>query len=275
MTGSSQDREIHAGWKLSWIESLSTNRAIKGIGLKVAIVVSQRADRQGVALVSQESIAKRIGSVERVIRRELQLLISLGYIESIKDGRRPGRGCAGQYRLLKRRAVQTAEARTQESRTQESEKADSGVRKGGLRSPPLPISSKDNPSARVRARAREPDGLSWLERCWWTIKERLARSEHFGEDKVEAWLSKLRVGGIAVSEVILIAPSKFLATKIETDYGDMLLREWRTIDPTIKRVSLRVVVAASTPTPGDQGVVLPLREQPVDVGGIGRSAGAF
>ena len=116
--------------------------------------------------------------------------------------------------------------------------------------------------------------MSWLERCWWTIKGRLARSEHFGEDKVEAWLSKLRVGGIAVGEVILIAPSKFVATKIETDYGDMLLREWRTIDPTIKRVSLRVVVAASTPTPGDQGVVLPLREQPVDAGGIGRSAGA-
>ena len=114
MTASSQDREIHAGWKLGWIESLSTDRAIKGIGLKVAIVVSQRADRQGVALVSQESIAKRIGSVERVVRRELQLLINLGYLESVRDGRLPGRGCAGRYRLVKRAAL--AERRTPEFR---------------------------------------------------------------------------------------------------------------------------------------------------------------
>ena len=72
-----------------------------------------------------------------------------------------------------------------------------------------------------------------------------------------------------MGEVILIAPSKFVATKIETDYGDMLLREWRTVDAAIKRVSLRLAVAVPTParpTPGDQGIVVPLREQPVEVG---------
>ena len=153
MTASSQDREIHAGWKLGWIEFLPADRAIKGIALKVAIVISQRADRQGVALVSQEYIAKRIGSVERVVRRELQLLITLGYLESVKDGRLPGRGCAGRYRLVKRAAL--AERRTTESRTPEFGKADSSkFEKADFSSPPLPISSKDNPYARIRARAR-------------------------------------------------------------------------------------------------------------------------
>lgn len=252
----SEGETVHAGWKLAWIETLKSDRDVNGLTLKVGICISQRADFKGIArTASQEWIAKHLGSNPRVIRRCIQRLCKLGYIQRWRDA--GGRGRATEYRLVKR--TEAGGARIAAKNVPENpdsgvllstvekpglpgaENPDFPVPKPGPGSPTLPSLFQKYFQEHARPRVvglgdhRKPVGL------WQAIKEKIVQSGAIGEDKVEAWLDKLQIHSIADGVLKLLAPTKFIANYVSKNFEDKILEGWRDIEPSARQVRIEHV----------------------------------
>lgn len=250
---------LDAGWKLGWIETIADDPGLTLLTKVVAIKISQRIDRDGIArTASQAWIAKRIGASERAVRRCMIQLCKAGYLERMKPGSRSpsGRSRAAELRPVKKatdlrpaplmgnNSIRTPEStQTESTRTLRSEIPDSTVQNTGLQSPPFPSPFQQYFQARERARGGNPAHVQHLGGPWRPMKEYLARSSDFGSDKVTAWLDKLSMHSIIDRRMTLLAPTAFLANYVNREFADHLLRAWRAVDPEALGVGVRAEYA--------------------------------
>lgn len=241
------DDVFHAGAKLTWIESIVRDRRTTPFDRMVAVALSSFASVDRIVRkASQERIARFVGGTERGVRGSIKRLRDLGHLEPLPvDGAAFGREHVTEYRLLT-----PPQTRNGETRNGDAQKAERKDTKLGTAVPPYPLRIRKESFAHADARGGGPQGERWLDRCWQAIKERLGASEHFGEDKVEAWLSKLGVASITDGEVIMTAPSKFIAQRLAIDHAETLLREWQAVDATIRRVTFKRVLPQSVAVEG-------------------------
>jgi hypothetical protein len=241
MTLPADEGLFRAADKLTWIERVQRDHDLTFFDRCVAVAISSRTKADGVARdASQEVIARFTGASIRGVRRSIERLITRGHLETV--GRKMlGRGRATEYRLVRKK-------RTEMTRNIDAQKADRRDTKSGPGSPPLPnrfqktslAPPQTATPAPIGALSDEPDRdlLSEPERCWVAVKERLAKSVDFGTDKVAAWLEKLKCEHADDGEVILIAPTKFMANRNQSDNSEIICREWRAINPSIRRVRI-------------------------------------
>jgi hypothetical protein len=250
---------FHAGSKLRWIEQVAGDRKATPFHVRIVVAISRRLDGRGVAHVSQETIANFIGATARGVRKAVGDLGrsrekpgGLGHVEITPGG--SARGVAATYKpiLWERRNAGSAltepeqsERRNGGSGNSEAQKAERRSTKGGTVVPPLPYKNPfKNPGARAYARDTSAS-TDPLQVAWQTVKDRLAQPERCGKDKVTAWLDKLVATKQVDDSIILIAPSKFIATYNRTHHADVILNEWRAINPSVSR--LRIEWRGSAP----------------------------
>jgi hypothetical protein len=176
-------KEFHAGHKLAWLEAIASDPAMTGATLKVAVAISQRTGRDGIArTASQPLIAKRVHITDRAVRTCIGRLRGGGYLERLAPGGRTfdGRGRAAEFRLVKplrssstNKTRVTFDLRNSSSGNPLSNYAEASFQNPGSRPPPFPSSSNKNLLTRAQGLAgdlasqREP-GCPWRRsrRCW-------------------------------------------------------------------------------------------------------------
>ena len=243
------DGPVGAGWKLSWIEAVARDFPnAQGAPLAVAVAISSRVDSHGVAKnVTQLWIAQRLGLGQRTVTQGFSHLVSRGYIVILKASR--GRGQANEIKIIRKQpsesqqypARQPSESQQDPAR-QPSESQQNSVQKlaefGTKASEILRTLPSSLP---LYSSLGEPNSAGFLDRRWATVLTRLCQPNRLGEGKVQSWLGneKVRVGSLENGELTLVAGTRFLADRNRDDHGEMILREWQQIDPTITRVTFK------------------------------------
>jgi chromosomal replication initiation ATPase DnaA len=72
----------------------------------------------------------------------------------------------------------------------------------------------------------------------------VALRQRLGDEVFKAWLGKVAVVSIEGNQLVLSAPTKFIAMRIDRDHGAAILECWRVQHPQIQR--LEVIVAGAT-----------------------------
>jgi hypothetical protein len=240
------DIKFHSGSKLAWIEQVTIDRRSTGLEVRLAVAISRRLKDDGATIATQATLANIIGASERGVRKAAMALRTHGHLDVDSTGSGPG--TATTYRpLFKRRndssgfeGQQIDARRNGGSGKNEAGKAEQTSRKGGTAVPPHKNPTKSPikiPGARACQRD-SPLDADPLHVCWRAIKERLARTEQWGHDKVEAWLGKLTVRELSAGILTLVSPSKFVANFNTMHHSEALLREWRGYDLSINRLQI-------------------------------------
>jgi hypothetical protein len=235
--------EFHAGHKLGWIEAIASDPAMTGVTLKVAVAISQRAGRDGVArTASQVGIARHLRITDRAVRTCIARLRRGGYLEQLTPGGRTvdGRGRAAEYRLVKpqrlSQAAKMSGQRNMASGNRASENAEPTFQNPGSRLPPLPSTSHNNFLTHAQTHSSDPPAQGEPDCPWPAIKVLLAQQASFGPDKVAAWLDALQVRGWSDGILSLISCSKLRARYVAQNFERLILDAWRKIDPNARRV---------------------------------------
>jgi len=243
-----ESNPFHAGLKLTWLEAIAIDPTMNGNTLKVAVAISQRVKRDGIAkTASQLWIAKRIGITERAVRNCIGRLCRAGYLERLSAGGRTadGRGRAAEWRLVipekksssLSKMISAAVMRNSASGNATSESPEAAFRKSGSGVPPFPYSS-NNFLTRAKAPESEPVSPSVLCGPWQAIKEALSRRQGLGPNKVRVWLDPLQVESCAEGVLKLTSAQKFHARQVAQQFERLILDIWREIDPSARRVSV-------------------------------------
>jgi len=172
--------------------------------LRLSLLVTARYNwaRDEVS-VGQKDLSRLWGVCERTVKREMKRLITLGILEQLRPG---VRGRVGAYRLDPGRIAALSAPhwhevgpdfteRQQARQPQAAAEDTKVVAFPGRSEAALPA----DPWSRVLARLRQ------------------AAPEAHG-----AWFSRLSLAGLADGQVVLAAPSGFVARYIDTHYRDML-----------------------------------------------------
>lgn len=78
----------------------------------------------------------------------------------------------------------------------------------------------------------------------------VALRRRLGDDAFRSWLGKVAVVSIGEHELVLQAPTRFIASRLENDYGEALLEAWRAQHPALERVRFEIAPAeAAAPRP--------------------------
>ena len=77
---------------------------------------------------------------------------------------------------------------------------------------------------------------------WARIRARL--QTEVGEVEYRNWLRQITLGTLEGDEVVLLLPTRFLSDWVRSRYSDRLTALWRTENPTVRRVEIRVGGAA-------------------------------
>jgi chromosomal replication initiator protein len=82
----------------------------------------------------------------------------------------------------------------------------------------------------------------WQDLCGHIIKE-------FGEASFRSWVKPLKPLKIDEGVAYLLAPSRFMKDWVIAHYGDQITRHWKTLNPTINRISIDVGTANESQAP--------------------------
>jgi hypothetical protein len=93
--------------KFRWLEQLSADPLVPLLSLRVCIQIAARAnlDHGGVAIIAQDTLAKKFGVFRETINRALRSAVELGHLESIRRGRDKPNG----YRMVLKDETQAAQ----------------------------------------------------------------------------------------------------------------------------------------------------------------------
>jgi hypothetical protein len=200
-------------------------------------------------LFSQQWAAGITGRAERSIRDSSARLQRFGMLKV--DGSK-GKGHANVYWPIKPpddwrlAAAQTdderrlAAAQPDDRQIATFRPADCNTLTGG-QPPPLPKNYQNSSFARAReANANDPN-----QRCWTSVKGRLAKCLSAGE--MRSWIDPLQLVRIGEHDVEMMSPTEHAAAYIEANaIGDRMRDAWRAEVPTVARV---VYVAAKRGRP--------------------------
>lgn len=256
MWGPMSEIILPAGTKMRKLyEALSSGR-ISALDFTVLFVLYHEVDRaSAITEISHDKIAATIGCKRRAVERSTARLAA-GQAPFIKIERRAigqrsdgstvygGRHGRNSYRLMFKRLPDGAVISNErpspgtvlKDRPAGHERPSPEIQKDRLpggNTLSLDLSHKNLPCAH----AGESDhGSDPFEVRWQAIKERLARSERFGQAKVASWLDKLSVESVIDGKVMLLAPTRFLAHYNVTNHADIILTEWRALDESVSQV---------------------------------------
>jgi hypothetical protein len=231
------DQPNFTALKLAAVDRLLLDRRATDLDFRVFWYLCSAADREtGIAHRKQQTIADAVGRTRRGVQQCLDRLEEISCIIPLtKEG--GSNTLAYQLVLGKANAGSpflngNANARsplTKKRRTGSAEKANGAAEKGEPSfAPTLPLIPRTIPS-----RARGPsahDGLgppgAWLR-------------ERIGHDFFHAWFGEVTIQSEAEDEIVLIAPTKYIASRIRQDYELKIIEAWqRTTLPSITRVKI-------------------------------------
>ena len=232
---------FHAGYKLAWLEQVAKDPKASDFHVRVAIAVSRRADRTGVAIAGQEGLANFIGATSRGVRNALRDLTALNHVQR-QDNGVGGRGVVGRYRLILKmngnEDGESAESRSgvtgnvagygDHSRKTVAGNPEQAASKPGTSIPTLPYSSLESLDENYSIVCS--DTLS----DWECIRQK-AVARH-GPEVFSSWFAKLRPGGLGDGVGIIVAKNRFIADQVSARYGDEILRWWKQQRPSVERI---------------------------------------
>jgi hypothetical protein len=223
---------FHAGHKLAWLEQVAADRNASDFQVRVAISVTRRTDRSGVAIAGQESIAGFINASSRGVRNALRGLAELEHIDRQDEGV-GGRGVVGKYSLLSKQAC-TAEGKIDQTRSgitrneqtgpdktrnSESENAEQQLTKAGNCVPTESCSSIDS------LKESSDDHQAAVSFEWEQVLQ--SAMSRYGADVFVSWFSKLSAEHVENEVGIVAAQTKFIADHVRSQYGDEILAWWK------------------------------------------------
>eukprot|EP01035_Chromulina_nebulosa_P057157 gene57157-78323_t len=204
---------FHAGHKLAWLEQVAADRNVSDFQVRVAISVTRRTDRSGVAIAGQQSIASFIGASSRGVRNALRGLAELEHLGR-QDECTGGRGVVGKYSLLSKQAF-TADGKIDQSRNEITRNEQTG-----------PDKTRNSESENVEQRHTKAGNCVPTESCssinsleessnghqaavsleWEQVLQRAM--SRYGADVFVSWFSKLSAEHIENDVGIVAAPTK-------------------------------------------------------------------
>lgn len=228
---------FHAGHKLAWLEQVASDRRASDFQVRVAIAVSRRADRTGLAAAGQEGLANFIGATDRGVRNALRELGQFAHLQRENDGA-SGRGVVGRYRLVLlgdgaesgNDEARNAQVTPSHSRYSQDATPETTQNKAGSVVPPLPYTSLESLGGRLDETELASD--------WKAILE--SATSRFGPDVAASWFSQLAIGGIDDDVGIIVAPNRFFADHVFAQYGDHIQRWWTQVRSSVRIVRLVV-----------------------------------
>jgi hypothetical protein len=232
---------FHAGYKLAWLEQVANDPEASDFHVRVAISVSRRADRTGVATAGQEGLANFIGATSRGVRNALRDLAALNHIQR-QDSGAGGRGVVGRYSLILKMSGNedgdSGKSRSDVTRNVEDcgdysrksgvGKPEQATSKPGTSIPALPYSSLK--SLDMSCSIVCSDSLS----DWDCIQQKAVA--RYGPEVFSSWFAKLEPGGVDDNVGIIVAKSRFVADQVCTRFGDEILRWWKQQRPSVVRI---------------------------------------
>ncbi|MEO0821287.1 MAG: chromosomal replication initiator protein DnaA [Pseudomonadota bacterium] len=94
-----------------------------------------------------------------------------------------------------------------------------------------------------------------VEHIWRGILAAVRRE--IGEDATDRWLSQVRLVSLSRDLAVLSAPTQFLCDWVERQFGDALLRAFRTVAPNVRRITVQPTEDGANPGPVPHPVASP------------------
>ncbi|MEH2468968.1 hypothetical protein V1281_001776 [Nitrobacteraceae bacterium AZCC 2161] len=226
--------------KLAAVDRVLLDTRAKHLDFRVFCYLASATDRETmVARRKQQTIADGLGVTKRAVQISIDRLHELGHLKlETKDGGT----YVNAYRIVPKKTnadspLNNGKANSDSSsrskrRSNRPEKANETVQKGEPPfAPILPFKSHKIPS-----RGREPSGADALGSLGATIGARI------GHDKLKAWFGKASIADVTADTVTIELPDGFLRDRVDSDFGDVVLKCCQELVPSIKRVHVAVEV---------------------------------
>ncbi|MBR0855456.1 DnaA N-terminal domain-containing protein [Bradyrhizobium liaoningense] len=206
--------------------------------------------RTGYAWCSQEYLAEQLGLVLRTVKSAVAALKAAGYIEVQKVGRENRYAPIFADEKVQNLPLSETE-QVQNLPQSDDDRGKKGDEQGqktpanrGKKVPPISLETSLGISARAAGEAAgaPPDGATGPSFDLGLPGDALLK--RFGEEIFQSWLGKLAVVSIERDELVLQAPTRFVAGWVENNFTEAILDAWRVQSPGLSR--LRVIQA---PTP--------------------------
>lgn len=221
--------------KLAAVDRLLVDRRATDLDFRVFWYLVSASDREtGIARRKQQTIADALRRTRRGVQQSLDRLEAFSFIIIEK---KEGGTYANGYRIVLEEAsgdslsvstnangdssfVSTkANAHSpfgERRRTRHAKKANAAAKKGEPSfAPILPLNHLDIPS---HARTGLPNGLG---------QAGTVLQQDIGNDAFRAWFGKVTIEAETEEKLVLRAPSKFFASRLQRDYEIAMLRAWR------------------------------------------------
>lgn len=229
-------------------------RGARGLYFIALFHLYNEADRKtGLTAMSHKHMGKLLGCHEKHAQKIMAKLVKdkhIGVVRRRIGNRSDGAAVFGAhggvsvYNLLVaeeaestapmrcNEARSTADLRCNEAPQSDPDSTASQFSKHRISTPHTlyPLNSPKNPY--------DFDALTSGEATWLSVKDVL--THRFGTDVCKSWFDKLKLGNIADGIVTLIAPTRFLQSRVTNDYLPTIEEAWKHEQPQIERVRLVV-----------------------------------
>lgn len=251
MTDRAADAKAFSAAKLALADRIRHDGRLSGsIRLIGAEICSLANERTGYSWASEKYLAEKLSVTDRTIKRAIAALKVAGYIEVEKVGRnnryRPvfaalekGTNCP-----LSETEQGTGSPPSSDERGQKSQQQGTiSPANRGQKSPPISLEISLGISARADA------GAGGGEVAAGPVDYNLglpgvALRRRLGDDVFKSWLGKVGIAAIEEHELVLQAPSRFIASHLRNNFEPQILEAWRVQHPQISQVS---IVVGATP----------------------------
>jgi hypothetical protein len=250
MKAPAADAKAFAAAKLALADRIRHDGRLSGsirlIGAELCSLVNERT---GYSWASEKYLAEKLSVTDRTIKRAVVALKAAGYIEVTKVGRnnryRPifaaleqGTFCPPSETESGTKCPLSGDERGQKAQQQGT----ISTSNRGQKSPPISLEISLGISARGATEAGGGEVAAGLVDYNLGLPG-VALRRRLGDDVFSSWLGKVGVVSIGGDELVLQAPTSYVATRIRNDFETAILDAWRVQHPSLER--LRMTIAAT------------------------------
>lgn len=227
--------------------------SIRTIGAELCSLANFKT---GYAWASEKYLNEQLGVGERTVKRAVAALKAAGYFEVIKAGRnnryRPVfQEQQGSIWPLSEKEQGPNWPLSHENRGQKGDQqGPKSTENRGQNVPPISLRTSLGISSGAPARDGEESAVAPDTPIERTIGSALRR--RLGDDVFAAWLGKLTVASTAGGELVLIAPTKFIADRVRADFGELILESYGAPDAVLRIEVAKPPQAAPIPSIGER-----------------------
>jgi DNA-binding transcriptional ArsR family regulator len=245
------DAKAFVAAKLALADRIRHDGQLSGsIRLIGAELCSLANERTGYSWASEKYLAEKLSVTDRTIKRAVSALKAAGYIEVEKVGRN------NRYRpvfaALEKGTICPPSETGQGTNCPlfGNDRGQNAQQQGtispanrGQKSPPISLENSLGISARADARAGGGEGAAGPVDYNLGLPG-VALRRRLGDDVFKSWLGKVGFVAVEDSELVLQAPSRFVASHLRNNFEPQILEAWRVQHPQISQVS---IVIGATP----------------------------